>query len=307
MSGIGSEARFRFNSLHGVAKQYGLGDLLDSNKTFLPEGDVLYVDGTNGSDLASRDGQTWDQSFKTIVYAISRASSYDAIYIGPGTYEDEQIIIDVQGLKLFGCDTSNNHYKTLLYSDAAYPMIQISAHEVEIAHLGFAHAYADTTIELGKANADACYKVHIHDCKFDGWGTATAAIKEYDSTCDTPDLHVENCLFRSYAGDVIYSNYTRARYNDNIILVEANYSGITHVPTAAGRPDTIIAGNKIIGANSGDTGIEVVNAPTAGMLIVYDNYVMNCATSITQGATHTGFCNNYVGGDAGGTLFDPIA
>lgn len=304
---MSNSSRQILNKMNRRAGKAKLGDLISRSGAIFPNGQILYVDGTNGVDGVN-DAKTWENAFKTIAYAVSKASAYDAIMIGQGTYTiTSAISLNKDGLKLIGCNSSMNQNNTLIYAATAINCINIIANEVEIAGIAFAHNGAADTIKLGSAAVAAVYKSHIHDCKFDGWGTALNAIDYHANTIDAPDIHIENCLFRSYADDVIISDYTRSMVNDCLIYVAANKSGISHVSTAGDRGDAVFAKNRIIGANSGDTGLELVGTPDAGKLIAYDNYFFNCATSITQAATNVAVQMNYKNDAAGGVLIDPIA
>lgn len=304
---ISGRARQEYNRMNRVCFKNKLGDALLNASGALPAGDILFVDGTNGADGAN-EGLTWDEAFKTISYAISKASTNDAIVVAPGTYDEgAAITINVEGLKIIGSDSSRNQYRTLIYGNEANALFIVKEDNIEISNLGFAHAGASITVQIGDANSQNWYKLHIHDCKFDGWATALNAIDYYHTTVDAPDIHVERCLFRSYADDVIISDYTRSLVNDNIIYVAANKSAISHVTDGSDRGDAIFYKNRIIGVNSGDTGLEIVNTPDAAKLIAYENYIFNCATSITQKAENVAVQMNYVNDAAGGALIDPIA
>jgi len=253
---------------------------------------------------ASGSGVSWETAFKTFAEALAAASAGDTIKVR-GEFNESGL--EIEELHIIGQDVSNNHYRTLFYSDEATPIFIIKGNNVTIEKLGIAQQAAQLVIQIGDASGQAWYKLKLADLKIDGWGTANGGIGYGHATVDAPDIHIENCLFRSIAGTHIVSNATRGRYNDNILLISASQVGIDHQPDASSRPDTIIAHNRIIGANSGDTGIKITNTPDAGKLIAYDNHIFNCATTITQKATNVAVQMNYTNDGAGGTLIDPIA
>lgn len=271
---------------------------------------MLGIGGTtyfvNSGVTTSGDGKTWTTAFLTIAEAVSAASAGDTIYIKGEFTITSTILVDKE-LTLIGANTTNNQYNTMIYGAGAFPLITIKANNCKVVNLGFAQAGASYVIQIGNANAQNWYKLHISGCKFDGWSASTGGVHAFHSTVDAPDIQIDNCLFRSFDGDCILSNWTRARIENNIILVTASKSGISHVPNAGDRPDTIIRNNVIVGANSGDTGIELVGTPSAGLLIAYENKIYNCATSLTQAATNVAVQHNYVNDGAGGALIDPIA
>lgn len=280
--------------LHRIRKDTRQADLFINS--------VWHVDS---SVSASGSGVSWETAFKTIAEAIAAASAGDTIK-ADGEFNESGLELDKE-LTLVGQNTSNNQYTTMIYSDAATPLITILANNCKIMNIGFAQQAAQAIILLGDTAAQNWYKLHIKDCRLDGWGTATSGISFGDVTIDAPDIHVENCLFRSIDGNYITSNATRGRYEDNIFILTAGNIGIEHIPTTSSRPDTIISGNRIIGVNSTDTGIKITNTPDAGTLIAFDNYIFNCATSITQKAENVAVQMNYVNDTAGGALIDPIA
>lgn len=250
-------------------------------------------------------GKSWESPFKTVAEALAVASPGDTIRIW-GEVNESGLLVEVE-VHIICQNTSRNQNNTLFYPVAAEPIFIIKAHQCSIENAGFAQTEADLAIQIGDTAGQAWHKLHIRNCKFDGWGTSTGAIALGDPAIDAPDIHIEKCLFRSFAGDVIVSNMTRGLFEDNIVHVVATFSAISHVPDGSDRPDTIIQDNLIIGVNSTDTGIEIVNTPDAGKLIARRNDIFNCATPITQKATNVCVQMNYANDGAGGVLIDPIA
>jgi hypothetical protein len=235
-------------------------------------------------------GKSWESPFKTLAEAIAVASAGDTIKIW-GEVNESGLELAVE-VHIIGQNTSRNQNNTLLYPADAEPIFIVKAHQCSIENVGFAQTEAALAIQIGDTAGQAWHKLHIKNCKFDGWGTSTGAIALGDPAIDAPDIHIEKCLFRSFNGDVIVSNMTRGLFEDNIIHVVANFSGISHVPNGGDRPDTIIQNNLIKGVNSGDTGIEIVNTPNPDALVVTGNKVYNCETDITYINTLTGVRDN---------------
>lgn len=273
--------------------------------------DVWFAD--SNVDI-SGSGVSWETAFKTFAEALAAALAAATArgYGGDtikfrGEFNESGLELAVDGLTIEGQDESNNHYRSLIYSDTATPLFIIKENNITIKNLGFAQQAAQPVIQLGDAASQAWYKLLIQNCKFDGWGTSTGAIAYGDATVDTPDIHIEKCLLRSFDGDILPMNSTRARIEECIMLLAATYAAISHIPTASNRPDSIYANNRIIGVNSTDTGIEIVNTPDAGKLIAYGNWIFNCAIPITQKAENVAVQMNYTNDGAGGALIDPIA
>lgn len=250
-------------------------------------------------------GRSWQSPFKTLAEAIAIAMPGDTIKIW-GEVNESGLELEVE-VHIIGQNTSRNQNNTLLYPADAEPIFIIKADQCSIENVGFAQTEAALAIQIGDTAGQSWDKLHIKNCKFDGWGTSTGAIALGDPAIDAPDIHIEDCLFRSFNGDVIVSNMTRGLFEKNIIHVAATFSAISHVPDTSDRPDTIIQDNLIIGVNSTDIGIEIVNTPDAGKLTARRNDIFNCATSITQKATNVCVQMNYANDAAGGALIDPIA
>ena len=261
-------------------------------------GNFWFVNANNTAGVES--GKTWDNSFTNVTDAISAASDNDVIFIAPGDYlEGATVAITQDNLKLIGPGNINANsaliYNTTDYS--AYDLLTINANNVEIAGLGFT-TINDSSSAIRIATTVATYKTWIHDCRFDGYGAGVYAIHT-GTTYDSPDVFVEGCEFRSWQTAALYCNATRGLYRNNLI----------HVPAAAigfDRPDQVYIGNYILGANSTDTGIKITNAPSAGLYLIVENKIANCATTITGKTTNDAACIlNYTGDASGGALIDP--
>jgi len=254
---------------------------------------------------ASGSGVSWETAFKTFAEALVVATAGDVIKV-LGEFNESGLELAVE-LTIIGSDVSNNHYRTLFYSDVETPIFIPKANNITVKNLGIAQQAAYPAIKIGDALGQSWYKLLLQNLKIDGWGAATYGVSFGHATVDAPDIHIENCLFRSIAGTHIVSNATRGRYNKNKLLLSTNGVGIDHQPDTSDRPDTIIEENLIVGVNSGDTGIKITNTPDAGKLIARRNDIFNCATTITQKATNVAVQMNYTNDGAGGVLIDPIA
>lgn len=256
--------------------------ILDNGK------DVWYADS---GITASGIGTTWSTAFKTITEAVAAASAGDAIILKGEFDEGAPIVLSVE-LSLIGQNTSSNQNNTLIQSaGAAHVLIDVEANNCKIWNIGFAQTTAETAIEIGDGAGDAWWKLHIKGCKFDLFGTGTTAITS-TAVGDAPDLHIEDCLFRSFATSAIVSNFTRAKINNNTFIVPTAKTAIVHDPNTGSRPDTRIFDNQFITVDSTDgIGITVTNAPTAGFLDISGNQFVNFADydhCISKRLTFTG-------------------
>lgn len=259
------------------------------------------------------DGRSWDHPFITIQEALAKAGDFDIIYLGEATMkattgETFPLQITQEGLRIYGVNPSMNQNKSLIYNSAsAVVVFEILANNVEIRNVSITQGAAADAIQLGSATVAAVYKFYMSDVRVDCYGTGVMGVASHTATVDAPDLHIENCLFRGMTGHAIEANWTRAMINDCVIYTVAANAGIEHVPTTTSRPASVYARNRIIGVDSTDTGILISNTPGAGLLSAYDNYILNCATSITQKAENTCVQFNYESDGAGGAIIDPIA
>lgn len=266
---------------------------------------IWYVDKNKTGPAASGNGTTWDEAFLTVTEAVAAAGDYDIIMIGQGVYSEAATLAITQtGLKIFGAGTSGLIWgPTSLKSDTcADHLITINANGVEIAGLDFI-CNTDEKDAIRLATTASIYKTHIHDCHF-GLGTGEYGIYMGD-TYDAVDTHVERCKFYNAATAGIRHNGTRCSYTDNVFVIAAGTSGMEFEPNAADRPDTVILNNYFMGSNSTDVGITISNAPTAGTVMIANNYFSNCATSITAAKGDTIQVYNRVNNATGGALVDP--
>lgn len=263
---------------------------------------TLWVDA---NITTAGDGKSLKSAFKTLTAAEAAASTDYTIMVEPGDYEEgDPVTIDVDYLKIIGPGIDNQNSALIWTSDSSNHLMVINANGVEIAGLGFTQT-KDTYDAIRLSTTASKYKIWIHDCRFDGYGQGEYAIHT-GSTYDSPDLTVENCVFRSWQTAAIYGNATRGHYRNNLFHVPASAIGFELVPDGGNRPDQVIDNNLFLGANSSDVGIKITNTPTALYYLITRNLISGCATTITAKATNDAACIlNYTGDAAGGALINP--
>lgn len=272
------------------------------------DSDIWYVDANKTAPTASGDGKSPQTAFLTIAEALTAAGDGDSIYIGPGDYEiSAALAVTNSNLKIIGPNKSCNDYAALIYSDAAMDLMTIDANNVSVVGLGFSTVGGNGN-GISISGTTTSYKVYIAGCRFDGYGKVGTGVF-CDATQDSPDLVVENCLFREWSAAAINHNATRAMYRGNLINVKAAGIGIDCTPTEGNRPDSWIIGNYILGSNSTDTGIKIASTePTDGTLLIAENVVTNCNLNITQDKSDAGVVNNGTYGDGNALVqVDPNA
>lgn len=270
---------------------------------FSEKTNVWYVD-TNKTVDVTGNGTTWTEAFLTITEALAAAGDNDVIFVAPGDYDEGAALAVTQdGLKIIGPGNDHQNVVLILSDTASHHLMTIDANNVEIAGLGFTQT-KDNYNGIVLAGTEASYKVHIHDCRFDGYSAGEYAIK-CDDTNDAPDLLVENCVFRSWQTACIYANATRDIYRNNKFLVTTAKTGIVYVPDAGDRPDGLIYENYFLGASGTTTvGVSLSNTPTAGLLLISQNYFAGTWDTTIEASTATACVNNYVADASGGGLID---
>ena len=207
--------------------------------------------------------------YTTVTLALAAADAGDTIFICPGFYADEGVLnITQQGLRLLGPGKDQLAITGIKTNSGEHHLITVNANDVEIAGLSF-FQNTDAYDAINVSPVTASFKCHIHHCKFDNAVTGEHAI----FAAESPDILIENNLFRSCATGCVSVNSTRAIVRNNLFIVAGDTSGVIYVPNAGDRPDGQILDNRFMtddGTNA--IGIEVVNTPTAGLLFIDGNH-----------------------------------
>lgn len=261
---------------------------------------IWYCDSNKADPAASGDGLSWAQAFITLNEGIAAAGDGDIIYVAAGDYTSATTLaITQENLVIIGANRSENDYKTMVYTSAAVDIMSVDANNVGIFGLGLsAVGGAGSGIVVGETTGS--YKLHVENCRFDGWSAGTYGIKT-DDTTDSPDMTVQNCLFRSWQTGGIHSNVTRGVVRDCIFLVPTGAYGVSEIQTGANRPHNLVMDNTFVGVGT-CTGI-VVAAVTIGYIGLFRNNFANFSTEITSVAKENGAVN-YMDDTAGGALVD---
>ena len=262
----------------------------------------IFVDGDVTSGTG--DGKSVNTAWTTITEALSDANDWDVIIIAPGDYDEGAVLaVTQEGLTIVGSGDANRHRSMLYSSSASHHLMTINAHNVNIFNMGFTQT-KDTYSGIMCSTTGSYFKIRISNCRFDGYGAGEYGIHS-GTTYDSPDLTIDNNVFRSWQTAAIYSYATRFVIENNKIDNVAAKIGI-HLPaTGSNRGGGFCVNNYILGHNSTDTGISV-GAVNAGMLFISGNWCVGHGTAnITQFANgeHSGV-ENYASGKTGGALID---
>ena len=264
------------------------------------KGNAWYCDAA----ATSGNGKSRSNAFATITEALAIADDNDTIYIAPGDYDEgAALAITQDGLKMKGGGIDNHNSVLILSDTASHHLMTINANMVEIDGVGFTQT-KDTYDAIRIASTVSSYKTWIHNCRFDGYGAGEYAIHT-GTTYDSPDLVVENCVFRSWQTACIYANATRDIYRNNTFWVTSSKTGIQYVPTTGSRPDGKIVDNDFAGiTNTTTTCIAMTGTPTAGNLMLGRNYVYGTPDVTIEAEANTSGTNNYYAQADGGALID---
>ena len=257
-------------------------------------GTIYFVDGTNGDD--SNDGLLWTSAYASINGALDNGSAGDRFYLAPGDYDEgEEVAITLDDISIIGSGDFNRNVSLLLSDTASHHLITVNANNVKLVGLGLTQT-KDTYDAIRIASTVSSYKTRISGCRFDGYGQGEYAVHT-GTTYDSPDVVVDNCVFRSWQTACIYANATRDIYKNNIFLTTAAKIGINYVPTTGSRPDGLILDNRFLTTDSTSAvGVSLTGTPTAGTLMIDGNKFVNFADDDHCISARTGYTGlNYLG------------
>jgi len=274
----------------------------------LVSGKIWYV---NPNLSVSGDGKSMAAGFITLTEALAHAGNYDTILITQAsilTAPATGHTITQTGLKIIGGgSTEGAQASAIKITSGTASMFTIKADRVEIANLCLSQRTAYPCIKIGDTAGQAYYQVHIHNCNFDGYDTATYGVCPGEASfgVDPVNLVVEDCYFKGHITAAIVSNGTRDSYLRNTIHVPADAAGIYVYKTGGDRGYGVIADNIMFGqAGTTTIGIKGAGNNTPGLLIYARNlFAGDFDTTISNNTGDPGVLN-YYGSTTGGSLID---
>ena len=271
-----------------------------------------HVEYTNGSD--NNSGVDKDHAFSSLAQAVSVAEPWDRILVHPAydaaamleSDDDLPIIITQNGLKIIGGMTNERQWGTpAIHSHGTATLIEIDAHQVEIAYLGFHMQGAGGCIDV--AHSGDYWRNHIHHCYFGGnatalWGiiagNVTGSGFGHAHTVDAPCTVIEDNYFTFFNGSCVYANCGYGSVlRRNSFFVQAGDVGVTVGNNSTSRPHLEILDNRFSTPDSSSAyGIKVPNTPSAGYFFVDGNRFVNFADDDHCCEKRTGYTGlNYLG------------
>lgn len=302
-----------------------------------PHGNVVYVDGTNGS--ATGSGRTPDSAVTTLALGLAASAANDIISIAPGTYEVDigtnPIIPLANQTWMAGTPSYGGFPNVKVIADAddtAVSLFAIDVSGVVFKDLWFQmKAAAATHVTLiDAAQTSAVNGLAFIDCWFDLNDQDDAglmACQFNDATNAITGLVMRGCRFIGNDAtttaavpyiDVGVGGIPYALIENCIFCIEGidgDNIGINFAdPGAANKCyGMTIRNNDFIGAQ--DAGADTVAIVFAAAMTdneilgsIRNNYFPGCAApSITTDETSKSVINNYVNDAAGGALVDVVA
>jgi len=247
-------------------------------------GTIWCVNGaTGGSD--SWAGYPWSKAFATITKALAVASPYDIILVGiqyATTIEAGTLVVTQKGLKILGNMTSELTWgQPTIKGGLADNMelINLKADSVEIFGIGFHQLAAKLCIGVAEdAWGLNTWRSHLHHCCFGGNGVATYGVYAGGVGTDAPYTIVEDCRFDDFVTVAVRNNGSSCMTRRNIIQVPTGAVGIQDVQNSSSRPYRKILSNKVSTTDPvNGVGIQVVNTPSPGQLVIDDNHLVGFA------------------------------
>ena len=177
----------------------------------LNTGNIYYVSSATGvgADVQERSGQSKDQPFATLDYAIGRttASQGDVIVLMPGHAETTTAIaLDVAGVAIVGLGYGRNR-PTLTATTAATDLINVTAANCQIHNVRLVGAASGVTALLDGSSAADDFQ--MYNCAL---GLAATPLNAITWSGQRP--HIEGLQVRQTANG-----------NDYIVLFEAGVDG----------------------------------------------------------------------------------
>ena len=178
--------------------------------------EVLWVDGTNGSD--ANDGKAPDRAKKTISAAAALAAAYDTIAVFPATY-DEHVALATDNVTLIGLGDTPRQTIIRDDADSAVEQVAVTGSNVTISNVMIQNGHANNVEAVTIGACDYCTLDNcifekyasidldeavrimgpntnighiIRDCFFNGH---ILGIVFEDSTTNAADVHIIRCLF----------------------------------------------------------------------------------------------------------------
>jgi len=221
--------------------------------------------------------------YTSVAAAADDCEEFDVIYVhaADAVYEPEVVInLDVFGVKLLGQLSSERQWGTpsLHVHTTDTVGVAVENHQIEIANVGFHQQTANQAITIAQGSSH-WWRNHVHDCYFGGNSIGTNGINVGTVGTDAPCTIIENCFFMYWNTACIDFNcgYGSVIRNCSFTVIDAK-TGVIFVPNGASRPVAEIVDNRFHALGSTSLGINIVNTPSSGYLMVDGNRFVGFAS-----------------------------
>lgn len=270
------------------------------------EGDVWFVDGTNGT--TGGRGKSWDTAFNTIQLAVTAAGPGDTIYVtakdltdftGDPTSYAETIIIPAatSNLSIIGVSRGNTQggLPQIKIGTGSVAMLTIRAPGCLIANLGFNGAGSTG----GGILLDDDYATK---CAF---GTTIVGCHFKNCKCHATNGSLGGAIYTTSAG-----NCWQCKFSDNVFY--KNVADIVLVGTSNTQPQDWVIENNIFSGPAANVDANILTEGSGVNGMIINNNIFPCDPALSSGSNtvscdltgSVGIYSNNMHGHTGLTLGD---
>jgi hypothetical protein len=312
----------KYGSLWGAVPQ-------TSGRVFwVAAADSFTLDGTAYPASDDNDGLSPERPLRRVnrAWALCTANAGDIIMLLPGTHvaaaagtaTATSIAANVAGVTMMGLPSMGGgnmlRPRASLNIDAADQTVNVTAADIEIAHIGFVGVAGQTAIATLDYSA-AANRLYIHDCLVDVTAqTISTSILGFDALGAAAFVVFERCHFMSdgaFGAMIDLTGTTDSLVQDCIFTSTTGTLAAAITCGAATDRATIRRNILNDGAGTITVGVNGTGATIAGGVLMSYNYggvTTTLAANFTSGEAE--LCNNYQGGvgaGAGGALYTATA
>lgn len=290
--------------------------------------DSFTIDGTAWPASDENDGLSPERPLRRVnrAWALCTANAGDIIVLLPGTHvaanaagTATSVPANVAGVTMMGLPSLNGgnmlRPRASLNIAAADETVNVTAADIEIAHIGFVGVAGQTAIATLNYSA-AANRLYIHDCLVDVTAqTISTSILGFDATGAAQHVVFERCHFITDGafGAMIDLTGTLDSLVQDCVFTHTTGTLASAITFGAATDRSTIRRNTFNdGAGTISSGVNGTGATIAGGCLLSYNYGGVTVTALASAfdAGEAELCNNYdggVGGGDGGVLYTATA
>src|SRR3990167_209450 len=301
----------RFGTLWGAIPQ-------TSGRVFWVSAGATYtIDGITYDASDDNDGLSPERALprSNRAWALVTANAGDIIILLPGTHvaanisgTATSIAANVAGVTMMGLPSLGGgnmlRPRATLNIAAADETVNVTAADIEIAHIGFVGVAGQTAIATLNFSA-AANRLYIHDCLVDVTAqTISTSILGFDATGAASHVVIERCHFitdGAFGAMIDMTGTLDSLIQDN--LFTHTTGTLASAITVGAATDRLTIRRNTFNDSAGtiSAGVNGTGATIAGGCLLSYNYGGVTVTALATGWTSGGaeLCNNYDGGVGG--------